>query len=173
MAIGAGVLLRTSGQEDWDRELQEELDGLAVLGHAEGIVVTNTAPHARFLRRYGIVVVDEVAMGEELDVAVESLLARTGPLRAAQVRSALKLAAFRSVARMQSFTGGFAPALYEGGPVRPQHPGGYADVTTDLASSYTYAVAGDAPTPAPYDGRPFSRRVRRTSAVRRTARARR
>jgi hypothetical protein len=63
------------------------------------------------------------------------------------LRQLLEVIGQRTVAYLRSFTGNLRPPILQGGPMRPAHPGGWADVTGELARSYAYRVV-DGPTGA-------------------------
>lgn len=153
-------IVYSSDLERFQAEMEVEKEATDLLGSPLGIRVTNSAFYARYLRRYGIDVVDQSIMSARLDESVESFIGRPRPLTRENVRSSLKLGAFRSIMDMLKYTGRYAAPVRRYGPQRPVHTVGFADRTTALASSYSYSVAGETPTPMPYDGVPFVRRGR-------------
>lgn len=58
----------------------------------------------------------------------------------AKLRVLLRRVGQRTVRYLRSYTGEYRPAAQEGDPTRPEHPGGWADITGRLRKGYRQSV---------------------------------
>ena len=125
--------------------------------------IGNSAPYARELHeREGFSVLNASSLAEQVAIHLRAALLNTRPLSDDEITGALKAAANAEVARLQGFTGGMVPGverdsrgkIVDKSP-RPEHPEGWGDRTTQLASSFYRKVDGAGVRVYPYDGRRY------------------
>ena len=118
--------------------MKEEAEGAAELVKESTLVVGNDAEYAKYLqRRVGFTVVDQRVVIRHLAQTLWGMLKSRKTINKVRVRSAFALAADRSIETFLEFTGRMRPPV-KGGPWRPAHFVGWADITTHLAQSYYY-----------------------------------
>lgn len=132
--------------DDLDAELPEEDHELTLTNDAEG------AYWLQFMDGYRVF--NDGHMMKEVRKHLQAAILAGRPLSDDEVVGALKTAANGEVAFLQSFTASTQPPVAPGGPERPAHPGGWADRTTETASSYTRHVDGQHERTYPYDELP-------------------
>lgn len=57
-----------------------------------------------------------------------------------KIRQVLEYIGLQTVAYLRSLTSATRPPIRAGAAPRPAHPGGWADVSSDLAASYAYTI---------------------------------
>lgn len=103
--------------------------------------IDNSAPHAKFVQaKEGYYVIDEDHVAATIDEVLRPMIEKKETVTQHDLEAGLEMAADREIDRMQEFTGFFKPPLLNGWPSRPAHDGAWADVTTELASSYMTKV---------------------------------
>lgn len=118
----------------------ESLEGLAPQD-VHTLDVLTAVDYATYLHdRLGYFVISEEHLVETVDRVLAEVEAQGGKMDDRTVRQALDAAGLQEVDWLRSKTDQMRPPAKAGGPMRPAHPGGWADVKGLLANSLEHAV---------------------------------
>ena len=101
----------------------------------------NESDHAIYLQdRNGYYVVDDAHLMQSVDRVLEAEVTKPVLPAVTDIERSFDEMMEDEVGFLQSFTAEMRPPLRKGQPPRPAHPGHWADVTGDLASSFKTRV---------------------------------
>jgi len=133
----------------YEDNLDAVLAGLGVpadgqeLHQTHTLKVLNDAPYAIYVHmREGLYVFDDAVASGIVHKWIADLARQTVMPSRDEIEEALAHAGSEIVDFLQSLTNEMRPPLRKGGPERPAHPGGWANVTEQLVQAYRAQVNG-------------------------------
>lgn len=123
---------------------------------AHVLELKNAMGYALYLHmREGISVFNNSLLIKMTQDFLQGIVRSGKPITDETIEEALKHISDEYIAVLQGFTGGLRPPVKAGGPNRPEHPHGWADRTTDLASSFMREVDGGSQKKYDYSGQAY------------------
>lgn len=123
--------------------LDQFLSGLDGLAPSENHKITfaNNMEYARFLHdRKGYWVFNDSRVRKDVVEWLKKVIDAGMPLNDGNIINALDSAGYQYINHLQSLTGKMRPPVKAGQGRRSAHPGGWSDITGNLAGAFTHQV---------------------------------
>lgn len=129
--------------EDNADEFIRSYDKLTPKRKRHVLVLANNRDYAKTLHdRLGYYVFNDDTMLEKAQKWIVAMLESGMDLTDRNIENALEAAGLEEVVFLRSYTSRMRPPVRAGQGSRRAHPGGWADVTSNLANSYSVSVNG-------------------------------